>query len=152
MRKSHSEKDAFVQKIITYPGKANSSGKASSCCVSGRSQFRSHNNLNEFGANCSGFHAARADILSRMGRLKESAGAYQRALALAANQMEREFPARRLKTLECELDGGSSRVAAMAESRVDFRRAMRRALSQGSKPCIHVRTPAADRGTQAVEL
>ena len=55
MRASYSEKDAFVQKIITYPGKANSSGKASSCFLSGRSQFRSHNNLKEFGANCSGY-------------------------------------------------------------------------------------------------
>jgi len=51
------------------------------------------------------FHAARADILSRMRRLKESSVAYQQALGLAANRMEQEFLARRLATLECELDG-----------------------------------------------
>jgi hypothetical protein len=40
--------------------------------------------------------------------------------------------------------GGSTRVAAMAESRVDFTRVMRRAVSQGkTSPCIHVRTLAA---------
>jgi RNA polymerase sigma-70 factor (ECF subfamily) len=42
------------------------------------------------------FHAARADLLRRLGRRDEAAGAYGRALALATNQMERAFLARRL--------------------------------------------------------
>jgi RNA polymerase sigma-70 factor (ECF subfamily) len=50
------------------------------------------------------FHAARADILWRMKHLKESMAAYQRALALAANRMEQEFLARRLATVEWELE------------------------------------------------
>src|SRR5262249_17360973 len=37
------------------------------------------------------FHAARADILLRMNRRAEAAAAYHRALALATNQIEREF-------------------------------------------------------------
>ena len=49
------------------------------------------------------FHAARADILARMRRLKESAIAYRRALDLATNRMEQEYLARRLASLEREL-------------------------------------------------
>lgn len=45
------------------------------------------------------FHAARADVLRRMGRTEESAAAYRRALALVANQVEREFLERRLAGL-----------------------------------------------------
>jgi len=42
------------------------------------------------------FHAARADILSRMSRNGEAAAAYRRALALATNQIEQDFLRRRL--------------------------------------------------------
>jgi RNA polymerase sigma-70 factor (ECF subfamily) len=45
------------------------------------------------------FHAARADILMRMGRKEEAAEAYRQALALATNQVEREFLRRRLSSL-----------------------------------------------------
>jgi len=45
------------------------------------------------------FHAARADILRRMNRFEEAAEAYRRALALAANRVERDFLARRLSSV-----------------------------------------------------
>jgi RNA polymerase sigma-70 factor (ECF subfamily) len=41
-------------------------------------------------------HAARADLLRRLGRLDEAADAYRRALALATNAVERRFLHRRL--------------------------------------------------------
>jgi RNA polymerase sigma-70 factor (ECF subfamily) len=41
-------------------------------------------------------HAARADLLRRLGRRDEAAGAYRRALALAPNPVERAFLERRL--------------------------------------------------------
>jgi RNA polymerase sigma-70 factor, ECF subfamily len=44
-------------------------------------------------------HAARADLLRRDGRLDEAAGAYRRALPLAANGAERAFLQRRLAEL-----------------------------------------------------
>jgi RNA polymerase sigma-70 factor (ECF subfamily) len=46
------------------------------------------------------FHAARADILSRMSRPGEAAAAYRRALALATNRLEQDFLASRLAALE----------------------------------------------------
>ncbi len=42
------------------------------------------------------FHAARADLLRRLGRADEAADAYRRALSLATNSAERTFLARRL--------------------------------------------------------
>jgi RNA polymerase sigma-70 factor (ECF subfamily) len=42
------------------------------------------------------FHAARADLLRRLGRAGEAAAAYERALGLAQNQLERRFLERRL--------------------------------------------------------
>jgi RNA polymerase sigma factor (sigma-70 family) len=45
-------------------------------------------------------HAARADLLRRVGRLDESAAAYRRAHELAANPADRRFLARRLHTLD----------------------------------------------------
>jgi RNA polymerase sigma-70 factor, ECF subfamily len=42
------------------------------------------------------FHAARADLLRRLGRSEEAADAYRRAAALAANPVERSFLERRL--------------------------------------------------------
>jgi len=54
----------------------------------------------EAGANLDGyqpFHAARADLLRRAGRLDEAAGAYRRALDLSANAAERRFLEDRLK-------------------------------------------------------
>jgi RNA polymerase sigma-70 factor (ECF subfamily) len=41
-------------------------------------------------------HAARADLLRRLGRRDEAAGAYRRALALAPNRVERAYLERRL--------------------------------------------------------
>ncbi|MBI4261296.1 MAG: RNA polymerase sigma factor [Actinobacteria bacterium] len=41
-------------------------------------------------------HAARADLLRRLGRFPEAAGAYRRALELTANEVERRFLERRL--------------------------------------------------------
>ena len=41
-------------------------------------------------------HAARADLLRRLGRVEEAAAAYRRALELAANPVERAFLERRL--------------------------------------------------------
>ena len=46
-----------------------------------------------------GYHllpAARADLLRRLGRLREAADAYREALALAGNETERRFLERRL--------------------------------------------------------
>ncbi|TAM81716.1 MAG: RNA polymerase sigma factor [Acidobacteria bacterium] len=45
------------------------------------------------------FHAARADLLRRMGRQKEAAEAYHRTLALTANAVERRYLRRRLREL-----------------------------------------------------
>jgi RNA polymerase sigma-70 factor (ECF subfamily) len=45
------------------------------------------------------FHAARADLLRRAGRLDEAAAAYRRALDLTTNAAERAFLERRLKEL-----------------------------------------------------
>jgi RNA polymerase sigma-70 factor, ECF subfamily len=45
------------------------------------------------------FHSARADMLRRLGRRAEAASAYERALALAGNPVEREFLERRLAGL-----------------------------------------------------
>ncbi|HXA84208.1 MAG TPA: hypothetical protein VNZ47_03980 [Candidatus Dormibacteraeota bacterium] len=42
------------------------------------------------------FHAARADILRRLGHRDEAGDAYRRALALATNQVERSYLTRRL--------------------------------------------------------
>jgi RNA polymerase sigma-70 factor (ECF subfamily) len=43
------------------------------------------------------FHAARADLLRRAGRLGDAGGAYERALELAVNESERAFLQRRLE-------------------------------------------------------
>ena len=45
-------------------------------------------------------HAARADLLRRLGRVAGASASYQRALALATNESERRFLERRLKSLE----------------------------------------------------
>jgi RNA polymerase sigma-70 factor, ECF subfamily len=47
-------------------------------------------------------HAARADMLRRLGRRSEAATAYRRAVSLASNPVEREFLERRLGELEGE--------------------------------------------------
>jgi RNA polymerase sigma-70 factor (ECF subfamily) len=44
-------------------------------------------------------HAARADLLRRLGRRDESATAYRRALDLTANAIERRYLQRRLQAL-----------------------------------------------------
>ncbi len=46
------------------------------------------------------FHAARADILRRLGRKEEAAAAYREALRLATNKVEQEYLQRRLQQLE----------------------------------------------------
>jgi RNA polymerase sigma-70 factor (ECF subfamily) len=43
------------------------------------------------------FHAARADLLARLGRTEESVGAYERALHYAATSAERDFLAHRIE-------------------------------------------------------
>ena len=45
------------------------------------------------------FHAARADLLRRLGRVEEAAAAYRAALDLTDSEVERTFLARRLHTL-----------------------------------------------------
>ena len=40
-------------------------------------------------------HSARADLLRRLGRAEDARAAYERALALAANPVERDFLERR---------------------------------------------------------
>jgi RNA polymerase sigma-70 factor, ECF subfamily len=52
------------------------------------------------------FHSARADMLRRLDRRAEAAAAYERALAAAANPVEKAFLARRL----AEVGGPSARV------------------------------------------
>jgi len=49
------------------------------------------------------FHAAQADILRRMGRQKESATAYGKALELATNKVEQQYLRRRLSELQNHL-------------------------------------------------
>jgi RNA polymerase sigma-70 factor (ECF subfamily) len=44
-------------------------------------------------------HAARADLLRRLGRAREPAEAYRRALELATNEVERDYFRRRLEPL-----------------------------------------------------
>lgn len=46
------------------------------------------------------FHAARADLLRRLNRSDEATAAYQRAIALTANEVEREYLRRRLQTIQ----------------------------------------------------
>jgi RNA polymerase sigma-70 factor, ECF subfamily len=48
------------------------------------------------------FHAARADLLRRLGRSGEAAAAYRRALSLATNDVEGRFLERRLREVEGE--------------------------------------------------
>ena len=45
-------------------------------------------------------HAARADLLRRMGSRREAAQSYERALALVTNESERRFLQRRLREVE----------------------------------------------------
>jgi RNA polymerase sigma-70 factor (ECF subfamily) len=45
------------------------------------------------------FHAARADILRRMGNKRDAASAYRTAIDLASNQVERDFLASRLDSI-----------------------------------------------------
>ena len=46
------------------------------------------------------FHAARADLLRRLGILDEAAKSYARALALVTNESERRFLERRLREVQ----------------------------------------------------
>ncbi len=58
--------------------------------------------VEELGAELDGyylFHAARADLLRRLGRQNDAAEAYRRALALATNPTEGAYLERRLKEL-----------------------------------------------------
>ena len=49
------------------------------------------------------WHATRADLLRRIGRSAEAVSAYQHALELAQNEVERKFLSRRLEELASEL-------------------------------------------------
>jgi RNA polymerase sigma-70 factor (ECF subfamily) len=51
-------------------------------------------------ATYSYFHAARADLLRRLGRRSDAADAYRRALALTSNEVERAFLARRIHEVD----------------------------------------------------
>ena len=51
-------------------------------------------------ANYHLLHAARADLLRRIGSLGEAAKSYQRALALVTNDSERRFLERRLREVQ----------------------------------------------------
>jgi RNA polymerase sigma-70 factor (ECF subfamily) len=74
------------------------------------------------------FHAARADLLRRLGRRDEAARAYGRALELASNQTERAFLTRRLAEvradgqLEFPDDDATRRAAPPATPRPTRRR------------------------------
>ena len=46
------------------------------------------------------FHATRADLLRRLGRMTEAAACYTRAISLAANDAERRFLERRLREVQ----------------------------------------------------
>ncbi len=48
------------------------------------------------------FHAARADLLRRLGRSEEAAAAYRKAAGLATNRIEREYLERRLRQLQAQ--------------------------------------------------
>ena len=50
-------------------------------------------------------HSTRADLLRRLGRAEEAGEAYERALALAGNPVERAFLAGRLDEVRAELTG-----------------------------------------------
>jgi RNA polymerase sigma-70 factor (ECF subfamily) len=45
------------------------------------------------------FHAARADLLRRLGSAAEAAKSYKRTLALVSNESERRYLERRLREL-----------------------------------------------------
>jgi RNA polymerase sigma-70 factor (ECF subfamily) len=51
------------------------------------------------------YHAARADLLRRLGRRTEATDAYRRAIELTSNQVERAFLARRIRELDATLAG-----------------------------------------------
>jgi RNA polymerase sigma-70 factor, ECF subfamily len=54
-------------------------------------------------------HAVRADLCRRLGRVAEARDAYERALALAAQEPERRYLAKRLAELDVgQLDGGQT--------------------------------------------
>ena len=59
-------------------------------------RLSSHNGLEGYHL----LHAARADLLRRMGSWEEAAQSYRRALELAANESERRFLERRLREVE----------------------------------------------------
>jgi len=46
------------------------------------------------------YHAARADLLRRLGRKEEALAAYDRALRLTANAVERRYLRRRITELQ----------------------------------------------------
>ena len=51
------------------------------------------------------FHAARGDLLNRLGRAEEAQAAYARALELTANQVEQKYVRRRLREISSDLLG-----------------------------------------------
>ena len=53
-------------------------------------------------------HAARADLLRRIGSSVEAAASYERALALVSNESERRFLERRVREMQAIVSGSSS--------------------------------------------
>ena len=72
-------------------------------------QIESRGDLREFHL----LHAARADLLRRLGRAPEAADAYRRALSLTTNDVERRFLRRRMG----EMTTGSSSVSSATETK-----------------------------------
>jgi RNA polymerase sigma-70 factor (ECF subfamily) len=71
-------------------------------------------------------HAARADLLRRLGRSGDAAESYTRALALVTNDAERRFLERRLREVQGRDDGLTRRTRASRR-----RRGAARVLEQG---------------------
>jgi RNA polymerase sigma-70 factor, ECF subfamily len=67
------------------------------------------------------YHAARADLLRRLGMFGEAAGAYRRALDLTANAIERAYLERRLAMLDG--DAGASLVPPAIDQQIPRRAA-----------------------------
>jgi RNA polymerase sigma-70 factor (ECF subfamily) len=59
-------------------------------------------------ANYHLLHAARADLLRRMGAFEDAANSYGRALSLVSNDSERRYLERRLKEVQAAPTGLSS--------------------------------------------
>jgi len=68
------------------------------------------------------FHAARADLLRRLDRRAEAAGAYERALSLTTNGVERRYLRRRLAELATLGDASRASGGELAPPEYDLTR------------------------------